>query len=202
MFLSRYQSVNELLIPNWLGLKFNFQLGQLESISSVAVQAGLYKLSSVYPQHALILSELSGQPSAISNQIHGKRQKQTSLLTSLLYKQSVWLFIDRYLNEMLYLMKDYKTPKYHKAKKLAKSIAMKNRQRFTDYADIDDVVEPVMHDTHRGVYLPLATHFHFKKQINYAKIESVLRAFRIPLSFAKRKKRKAFDDRVSFSRYV
>lgn len=156
----------------------------------------------MYPQHSLILAELAGQPAATSYQVHGKRQRQTSALTAALHGHTIWLFIDRYLNEILYLMKDYKTPKFHKAKRLAKSIAMKNRQRFSDYVDTDDIVEPVMHDTHRGVYLPLTIHFQFAREASYNRAENIMRIFRIPLSISKRRKRKAFDDRVSFTKYV
>lgn len=68
-----------------------------------------------------------------------------------------------------------------------------------DYDDFSDLIEPIMHDTHRGAFLPLAVNFVFQGVLPHADQESYLRMLRLPVSMFRRRFKPAFDDRVLFS---
>lgn len=197
----RYSIFNSNQIPSFFLSKFNFLAKRPINFSKLIVQLGLFKIYSMFIQHTLLLMELIGGLAVIKHQLHGKRKRQTSSSAVSLYRDSILCFLDRYLNEYIWLMKDFKTPKYRKIKnsQLVYDISMRVREKLTGFT-FSDLVEPIMLDTHRGIFLPLSLHFKFENKISYTSVESYLRAFRLPLSFFKRHKRPAFDDKISFSR--
>jgi hypothetical protein len=95
-------------------------------------------------------------------------------------------------------MQNFITPKI-KRTKVKENYSLRVRQKLFDFDDFGDLIEPIMYDSHRGIFLPLQFHFLFWVIKSYTLNESFLRIARVPLSFYRRKCRPAFDDPVSFS---
>jgi len=84
-----------------------------------------------------------------------------------------------------------------KTKKKAKSAnayTFRFREKLTMVEDFDDLVESIMYDTHKGIYLPITMHLLFNKTMPHFFNETYLRMLRIPLTMHKRRPRPAFDD--------
>jgi hypothetical protein len=161
------------------------------------VNAGLYKPQQLLFQHHLVLTALVGKPVSLTYQLHGRRQRKTAALICTLFNQEIWPFIDKFIHEFLILMPDFTTPKL-KRKKLKENYSLRIRQKLFDFGDFGDLLEQVMYDTHRGVFLPLQIHFLLQRTKSYMLNESYLRMARIPFHFYKRRCRPAFDDPTSF----
>lgn len=85
IILHRYQRSQELFAGYFSSKLGNFNRSKNIKLESIAVQAGLYKLNSLLPEHGVILSTLTGKPSQISYQFHGKRRRRTvSINTKLI----------------------------------------------------------------------------------------------------------------------
>jgi len=197
--LQRY-TLYQPIISEFLAVKFPLYYygSQVPGLSQVVVQAGVYKVNSMLPQHHLIMSAITGGRSLTKYQIHGKRKRRTISSNVILIGAKAWYFVDKFLHEMVPLMSDYfKTPKFHKHKrrKVAQNYTLRVRQKFNIIEDFYDLVAPVMHDTHKGYYLPLTIHLKLRKDSSHFNNETYLRMLRLPILMYRRKARLVFDDK-------
>lgn len=65
--------------------------------------------------------------------------------------------------------------------------------------ELDDLIESFMLDTHKGIYLPMTVHFQLIQSVNHFIGETLIRAFRIPIHFYKKRSKPAFDDVIKIS---
>jgi len=168
-------------------------------VQEVKLGAGLYKPNTIMVQHGLILAAIAGSPASLSYQLHGKRQRRTAIFSATLRGLHIGPFLDKFIHEILPIIPEFKTPKWKKAvKSLAKSYTLRLRYKMQDFDDFVDLLEPVMYDSHRGMFLPLAVHFNWSRPSSYTIGEAYFRMLRLPISMFTRRFRPAFDDSVSF----
>lgn len=158
--------------------------------------AGLYKPASIKLEHGLILSSLSAVLAVAKPQLHGKRQKRTVSLNTVLNSQGVWAPLDKIVHELLPKISDFRTPKFKKPS--TNNYTLKLKQKFTPLVDFEDLVSPEMFDSNRGIFLPLSAHFTISNQLPSQASETYLRAMRVPLNFYSRHPAPAFDDLATF----
>jgi hypothetical protein len=91
-------------------------------------------------------------------------------------------------------MPEFTTLKTKKKGKSGNSYTFRFREKFTMVEDFDDLVEAVMYDTHKGIYLPLTMHLLLKRKVPHLFNETYLRMLRIPVTMHRRRPRPAFDD--------
>lgn len=187
------------LFNNYTSSKFlKFNLYNSSKLNNINVQAGLYKVNSLLPEHGLILSTLTNQPSQISYQLHGKRQRRTVSVNTKISNKLIWVFLDKLLHELFTHMLEFETPKTRKWKKFTKIYNLRIRQKFTLIPEHQDLIESSMHDSHKGIYLPLTINFQLSKFHTNYENEIYFRMLRLPISLFKRKAKPAFDDKISF----
>jgi hypothetical protein len=75
--VSRYVSAQELFSNFFVSKLPIFNQQPLPRLQALDFRAGLYKPSTVRPEHGLLLSTLSGSKVQTHVQLHGKRQKKT-----------------------------------------------------------------------------------------------------------------------------
>ncbi len=175
-----------------------YKYTSLAPIYNIKLNAGLYKPSTFFIQYSLMLANLSGKPSSISYQVHGKRNRQTISASATVFNNSVWPCIDKLAHEIFPILSDFLTPKWKKNIK-AFSYTLRLRHKFLTYDVFDILTSAAMYDTHKGVFLPLSIHINFKVLNTHAINEGYLHMFRLPISLYKRRYRPAFDDKVSFN---
>ena len=66
-----------------------YRYASLAPVSNIKLNAGLYKPSTFFIQYSLMLANLSGKPSSISYQVHGKRNRQTISASATVFNNSV-----------------------------------------------------------------------------------------------------------------
>jgi hypothetical protein len=196
--LHRYKRSHDLFANYFDSKRPNFIISNTAVLDSVGIQAGLYKINSLLPEHGLILSNLTGQPSQTNFQLHGKRQRRTVSTGAQLTHARVWPLIDKFMHELITHMQDFSTPKSRKSMWLM-SHTLRIRQKFTIIDSFEDLIENVMYDTNKGIYLPLTLHFNLKNAAKSSVVETYLRMLQLPISLFLRKPRPAFDDKVVFS---
>jgi len=167
-------------------------------LERLVVVAGAYKPASLLLQHILVLSSLVGASPSLSYQLHGKRQKRTVSAMVGLLRNNIWAFLDKFTQQFLLAVNDFKTIKAKKSIKSANSYTIRIRQKLGYFDDFIGFIEASMYDTHRGVYLPLTTHLIFSSCSPHTWNEGYLRLLKIPVNLFKRNLRPAFDDAVSF----
>lgn len=176
----------------------NYSYSWILPISNIKINAGLYKPSSFFIQYSLMLANLSGKPSNISYQAHGKRNRQTIAATATVFKNYVWFCLDKLTHEIFPILSDFLTPKWRKNNK-SFSYTLRLRHKFLSYDVFDILTSASMYDTHKGVFLPLSIHFNFTELNSHLINEGYLHIFRLPISLYKRRYRPAFDDKISFN---
>jgi hypothetical protein len=167
------------------------------SVFSVKISAGLYKPSLLTLQHNLIFASLVGKPPMTRYQTHGKRKKRTVSLNANLIGRYVFPVLDKLVYEILPILSDFKTPKWRKGG-ASRSYALRIRQKFMYYDQFEDLITNQMHDSYRGVFLPLNVSVIFATPQPHSINEICLRSMHLPVSLFKRNPRPAFDDPVSF----
>ena len=75
-------------------------------LDKLSFMAGLYKPNSLMYEHSLILGNISGHIPEASFQFHGKRQRKTVILTTLLTNFKIWPIIDKLTHELIPSMQD------------------------------------------------------------------------------------------------
>jgi hypothetical protein len=149
-------------------------------------------------EHSFILSSLTGKAFQIEYQLHGKRRRKTLTSVANLQKNTVWFFLDKFINEILTHTYEFSTPKYKKHKQTTKELTVRFRQKLRVINEFDDLVSAQMHDTHRGIFLPLSIHLVLNKKHTYVIGETYYRMLQLPFTFYKRKTKPAFDDKLHF----
>jgi len=179
--------------------KFNsFSSKCITKLLRVDISAGLYKPNHVYLQHSLILTSIMGTPVSVYHQTHGKRRKRTVRLNAQVLQYQMWAVLDKLMQELFPVFMNYKTPKWRKNLQ-SSSYSMRIRQKYAIYEDFEDLVDPILYDSYKGIYLPLTIHFQFYQGASsHMMCENYLRSVKIPASFYTRKPRPAYDDQISF----
>jgi len=181
-----------------INLKTNiFSKNHTNGIKSLVVSAGLYKPSLLTIQHSLILASIVGKPPAMAHQIHGKRKRRTASLNVRLLKNDVFPALSKLTYEILPILSNFKTPKWHKSGQ-AFSYTLRLRQKFNYYDEFEDLLSNQMYDSYRGVFLPLNININFNNSTSHTNNEIYLRSVHLPVNLFKRRPRPAFDDSVKF----
>lgn len=194
--MQRIARYNSCLLSNLASKSFLF-LPSFIKLRTLIMVAGLYRPQSINLEHGLILSSIAGALAIARPQLHGKRQKRTVSLTTVSNQSTLWQPIDKLLNEVLPRVSDFKTLKFRKP--AIHSYSLRLKQKLTPLVDFEDLISPSMYDTHRGVFLPLTSHFNLQSAINHLISEHYLRMLRIPFNFYVKRKSPAFDDAATFA---
>lgn len=113
--LHRYVRAHALFAGYFSSKLGNFNRGAKNiKLGGIAVQAGLYKLNSLLPEHGAILSTLTGRPSRVNYQFHGKRRRRTASMNTKLISSYIWPFLDKFIHELIIHMHEFSTPKSKK----------------------------------------------------------------------------------------
>jgi hypothetical protein len=80
--MSRYEKYNHILQSLQLSKHNIYRVSKLVTVSNLRVQAGHFKLNGFFAEHAIMLLLLTGQMSKTELFKHGKRLKNTVLLSS------------------------------------------------------------------------------------------------------------------------
>lgn len=197
---SRYELWQPWII-NFSSSKFvNFVAKTPISLKKVNANAGLYKPNALFSQHSLILASITGLAPITKFQMHGKRQKRTVLVGVKLEKQYIWPFLDKYVHELLQYISDFKTPKFNKGKNQLNNVySLRLRHKLGSFDDFNDLISTVMHDSYKGIFLPLTAHFQLNQKSSHMRNETYLRMLRLPVTMYKRHMKPAFDDKVVFA---
>jgi hypothetical protein len=166
-------------------------------LKAIKMHAGLYKINSLLPEYGIVLTTLAGQPSQLNYQFHGKRRRRTTSINVQLIKNYVWLYLDKFIHEFIPHLYEFVTPKFRK-KRLTNSYALRIRDKLSINLEYIDLIENIMYDTHKGIYLPLTVHFILANVFSNCNNETYLRMLRVPASLYHRRPRPAFDDRPAF----
>lgn len=87
--LHRYTRSNT-LHSGYLNSKLTLYIRNIPAeLDTINIGAGLYKVNSMLPEHGMILSSLTGNPSEINYQFHGKRQRRTVSLNTITRKLKI-----------------------------------------------------------------------------------------------------------------
>jgi hypothetical protein len=78
----RYEKYNYILSSLQISKMSIFAKDTVITMKKINIQAGHFKLNAFYGEHSLLLYSLTGKLPSISLLKHGKRQKNTVLLTS------------------------------------------------------------------------------------------------------------------------
>lgn len=181
-----------------LNIKINiYSYNNTNNIKSVIVSAGLYKPNLLTFQHNLLLATITGKPSIITHQIHGKRMRRTVSLNVNLNKNYIFPVLNKLIYEILPILMDFKTPKWQKNNS-AFSYTLRIRQKFSYYDEFDDLINNQMYDSYKGIFLPLNININFNNSFSHINNEIYLRLIHLPINMFKRRPRPAFDDSVKF----
>lgn len=187
--LSRYEKFI------WLTVGFNYHKLNYGRISTIAqqlfqlnIQAGLYKINNIFLQHSFLLSALTGQPSLINFQTHGKKRKKTLNFSAILLKTYYLFFLDKFLHELLPSFVDFKFFKFHKNKYCNKynAYSLRFRYRIGFFPEFDNLIETSFYNSYRSIYLPLTIHFIFNTFEPLCFHELFIRMLRMPIFWYKR----------------
>lgn len=169
------------------------------SLKQLDIRVGLFKANPQLIHHNIISTILTGQPAVLQYQFHGKRQRRTISLNTNLSQKYAWPFIERLLNFIIPKMYDLKTIKHKRSVSPISSYSLRLRERMSIVDEIDDLIEPFMLDTHKGIFFPFTMHFKLSNKVSHNKGETLIRCFRLPIHFYKRHKKPAFDDTLKIS---
>src|SRR6187402_688754 len=170
-------------------------------LTSLGVVGGLFKVNAVELQHILIFSNLVGKVPSVLSQIHGKKKKHTLSLSAGLSVPYINFALDKFVNELLPKVFDFKTTRLRRVKKKYFNCTFKLRNRYTPLPDFSDLVEPEMYAKNKGLFLPLAYNFRITKD-KIKDTEDYLRKLQLPFNFFRKKFKAAFDDKEDFSMLV
>jgi len=195
----RYYKYQKLLNKNFYSSHSVFQRHVKIELKRLDLRLGLFKSDPQLIYHHILSMILTGQPPILKYQFHGKRQRRTVSLDTNLLHFFAWSFIERLLNELIPKMYDIKTVKHRRSISPINSYTLRIRERISFVEEIDDLVESFMLDTHKGIYLPMTTHFQLLQVVDHFVGETLIRAFRIPIHFYKKHSKPAFDDTIKIS---
>jgi len=194
--MQRIARYNSCLLSNLASKSFLFLPNSIK-LRTLIMVAGLYKPQSINLEHGLVLSSIAGALAVARPQLHGKREKRTVSLTTVANQSTLWQPIDKLLNELLPRVSDFKTIKFRKPSGYSYTLRLK--QKLAPLVDFEDLVSSSMYDTHRGVFLPLTSHFNLQSPVNHSISEHYLRMLRLPFNFYVKRKPPAFDDSATFA---
>jgi hypothetical protein len=176
---------NNLLMANIFSSKSSTELGPADiRIKEVLIAAGPYKPSGFYLSHPLIFKSVFGQFPKYKYQQHGKRARETvSIVTSYRSDNDISSLLGRFTSLIFPSIADMRTVKNIKRKRAGSVIAFRMRYKFgVNFPDCDDFIMDEMHDTKRGVFLPMSITIKFSNSLSHLVLEDICRSLRLPVS--------------------
>lgn len=177
----------DFIIKNYQLSKFNiYSKNNILNIENIEIQAGHFKPNSLFVEHGLLLFNMTGLLPKIILFKHGKRLKNTILLTTLANKSVKWLIFDNFLNSFLPLISDIKLFNLKRQQKESLYYSWRIRT-FFEWEDSTVLLSERI--IKKSIFLPLFFNIRFKKNnlityYNY-NIEQVVRMYKLPVKFFK-----------------
>jgi hypothetical protein len=194
--MNNYQKYN-IILTNILCTKTQKKLLQKSIIiNKLHVLAGPYRPNRFYLAHPFVFNSIIGQFPNVKYQRQGKREKETvSLYANYKNLTMPYEFISRFISVIMPSIIDMRSIKGIKRLRFASSFMMRLRYRFgVNFPDCDELIVDEMHDTKRGVFLPLSIAVNFNSSMGYSQLEDIIRMFRFPVSFYRWWPYPAIDD--------
>jgi hypothetical protein len=174
--MPRYEKYNYILSSLQISKFSIFNKKEITTIKTISAQAGHFKLNAFYGEHSLLLSSLAGKLPKINLFKHGKRQKNTVLLTAKVTNNLKWFTIDKFLNEWFPSTSDININKQKNTKTLTNFYSLRIRNVFElDEANVI-VTERIIK---RNIYLPIFLNILLSKK-NKVNNKVYLRMLRLP----------------------
>src|SRR4051812_32968593 len=183
--MTYYQKNSFLLAQVFNSKSSNQIMGGSIKIKKISVMAGPYKPAGFYRAHPLVFNSIVGKFPRYKYQQHGKREKETvSIITEYRSQEDIGAFLGRFINAIFPSVADMRTMKNIKRARTSNSVSFRMRYRFgVNFPDCDELIVDEMHDTKRGVFLPLVVTIHFDNALKLPVIEDFIRMIRLPMSF-------------------
>ena len=102
----RYHKFNYLSQNFQLSKSNSYEVKGLISVRKILVEVGHLRPNNSYPEHGLLMTELSSQTPKTSLVKHGKRLRNTIILKSTISSKNKWAFLDKLLNIIAPLISD------------------------------------------------------------------------------------------------
>jgi len=169
MTFSRYSAWSKILL-NFLNSKFLLSHDDVikSLIENTNIAAGLYRPNEVFIEYGLMLANLTSAPFTTRYEVHGKRQRRTLSFRSKLRGDNSFLFINKFINEVILKFFDFKTLWSRRELNFNQmSYTFHIAKMFSQIVDIDDLVENKMYDKHRSIFLPLMVSIVFSRPTYY-----------------------------------
>jgi hypothetical protein len=194
--MTYYQKNNFLLAQAFNSKNPALVVNNSVKIKKISVMAGPYKPAGFYRAHPLIFNSVVGKFPRYQYQQHGKREKETvSIITEYVSQDDIGAFLGRFINAIFPSIADMRTMKNVKRTRASNSVSFRMRYRFgVNFPDCEELIVDEMHDTKRGVFLPLLITIHFSRDLKLPGIEDFVRATRLPMSFYRWWPFSALDD--------
>jgi hypothetical protein len=154
-------------------------------IKKLHVLAGPYKPNKFYLAHSLVFNSVVGQFPRFSYRRHGKREKETvAMFIDYRSGNQVYGFIGRFINLIMPSIIDMRSMRGIKRTRFSPTLMCRLRYRFgVNFPDCDELITDEMHDTKRGIFLPLYAAIVFGREMSYLQVETLARMLRLPISF-------------------
>jgi hypothetical protein len=172
-------------------------------IKKLHVLAGPYKPSKFYLAHSLVFNSVVGQFPLFSYRRHGKREKETvAMFADYRSYNQIYGFIGRFINLIMPSIIDMRSIRGIKRARFSSTLMCRLRYRFgVNFPDCDELITDEMHDTKRGVFLPLYIAVVFGREMGYLQVENLARMLRLPISFFRWWPYPAVDDAEVYDKY-
>jgi hypothetical protein len=194
--MTYYQKNNFLLSEIFSSKSSGLVTSGSVKIKKISVMAGPYKPVGFYRAHPLVFNSVVGKFPRYKYQQHGKREKETvSIVADYVSQELIGAFLGRLINAIFPSVADMRTMKNIKRTRTANSVSFRMRYRFgVNFPDCDELIVDEMHDTKRGVFLPLMVTIHFGSELKLPVVEDLIRMIRLPVGFYRWWPFSALDD--------
>jgi hypothetical protein len=183
--MTYYQKNNFLLSGIFSSKNSELLVTGFVKIKKISVMAGPYKPTGLYRAHPLVFNSVVGKFPRYKYQQHGKREKETvSIIADYASQELIGAFLGRLTNAIFPSVADMRTMKNIKRTRTINSVSFRMRYRFgVNFPDCDELIVDEMHDTKRGVFLPLMITIYFSGGLKLPVAEDFVRMIRLPMSF-------------------
>lgn len=182
----RYKKYNHLL-KNYQLSKFNiYSSNEFIDIKKIDIQSGHFKPSNLYVEHGLLLTNLTMTLPQVKLFKHGKREKNTALLSTTISSASKWAVIDNFIHIFIPNIPDLKIIKFKREKFESFYYSWRIRN-FFEWEDYNILLSD--RALKKNVFLPLYFNIALKNISNLKynnQAEQFLRMLRLPISFYKK----------------
>ena len=176
--MSRYNKYDYILKSLQIS-KFNLNNKDFISLNSLEVQAGHFKLNQFYSEYGLLLYSLTNQFPKIKIFKHGKRLKNTIVISSDISSNNKWEILNKFINEFMPLISNISIVSQKRKNKLTNKYSLRIRSYF-ELEEVDSLITDRI--IKRDIFLPLF--FNIKlNNTNKLNNENYLRMLRLPITF-------------------